>query len=72
MKISQPVLFIAGEKDNVIRGANAEQLTGLMKNAVTDLRGVKVLPGAGHWIQQERPDESNAAILEFLKSLPRP
>ena len=43
-----------------------------MKNAVTDLRGVKVFPGAGPWIQQERPDESNAAILEFLKSLPRP
>jgi pimeloyl-ACP methyl ester carboxylesterase len=72
VKISQPALFIAGEKDNVIRGANAEQLTALMKNAVTDLRGVKLLPGAGHWIQQERPEESNAAILEFLKSLPRP
>src|SRR5262249_51106962 len=72
IKISQPVLFIAGEKDNVIRGANAEQLTALMQKATTDLRGVKVLPGAGHWIQQERPDESNAAILEFLKGLPRP
>ena len=72
VKISQPVLFIAGEKDQVIRGANAEQLTTLMKNAVTDLRGVKVFPAAGHWIQQERPEESNAAILEFLKSLSRP
>ena len=69
MKISQPVLFIAGEKDNVIRGANAEQLTALMNNAVTDLRGVKVFPDAGHWIQQERPEETNAAVLGFLKSL---
>ena len=71
-KISQPVLFIAGEKDNVIRGASAEQLTTLMGNAVTDLHGVKVFPGAGHWIQQERPEETNAAVLGFLRSLPKP
>ena len=44
----------------------------LMNNAVTDLRGVKVLPGAGHWIQQERPEDTNAAVLEFLKSLNEP
>jgi pimeloyl-ACP methyl ester carboxylesterase len=25
-----------------------------------------LLPGCGHWIQQERPDEVNAALLEFL------
>jgi len=43
-----------------------------LTKAVTDLRSVKLFPGAGHWIQQERPEESNAAILEFLKSLPRP
>ena len=72
VKISQPVLFIAGEKDNVIRGASAEQLTAYMAKAVTDLRGVKLLEGAGHWIQQERPAETNAAMLEFLKGLARP
>ena len=30
-----------------------------------------VLPGCGHWTQQERPAEVNAALLEFLDSLPR-
>jgi pimeloyl-ACP methyl ester carboxylesterase len=25
-----------------------------------------MIPGAGHWLQQERPDEVNAALLEFL------
>ena len=69
VKISQPVLFIAGEKDNVIRGASVDQLTALMKNALTDLRGVTLFSGAGHWIQQERPEETNAAVLEFLKGL---
>ena len=71
-KVSQPVLFIAGEKDNVIRGASAEQLTAFMGNAVTDLRGVRLLAGAGHWIQQERPAETNAAMLKFLNGLQRP
>ena len=72
VKVSQPVLFIAGEKDNVIREASAEQLTAYMANAVTDLRGVRLFEGAGHWIQQQRPTETNAAMLEFLKGLARP
>jgi pimeloyl-ACP methyl ester carboxylesterase len=66
------VLFIAGEKDIVIRGASADQLTALMKHAVTDLRGVKLFPGAGHWIQQERPEDTNAAIVQFLKGISKP
>jgi len=69
VKVTQPVIFIAGEKDVVIRGATAEALTSSMKNAVSDLRGVKLFPGAGHWVQQERPDEVNAAVLEFLQSV---
>jgi pimeloyl-ACP methyl ester carboxylesterase len=28
-----------------------------------------ILPGAGHWIQQERPTEVNALLVEFLKSV---
>jgi epoxide hydrolase A/B len=28
-----------------------------------------VLPGVGHWTQQERPEEVNAALLEFLGGL---
>ena len=36
---------------------------------VPDLRSRITLPGAGHWVQQERPAEVNAALLEFLGSL---
>lgn len=68
-QVKQPALFIAGEKDTVIRGATAEALTNSMKNAVADLRGVKLIPGAGHWIQQERADEVNAAMIDFLNSV---
>lgn len=70
-QIDKPVLFIAGDKDSVIRGANAEALTNGMKGAVPGLVGVKLIPNTGHWVQQERPAETNAAILEFLRGLPK-
>ena len=68
-KLAQPVLFIAGDKDVVIRGASADALRAGMKNAVPDLKDVVLVPNTGHWVQQERPEETNAAILTFLRSL---
>ena len=41
----------------------------LMREHVTDLRGAHVLAGCGHWTQQERPDEVNAILIPWLKSL---
>ena len=68
-KIDKPVLFIAGDKDSVIRGATADALRKSMSAAVPGLRDVKLIPNTGHWVQQERPEETNAAMLEFLRSL---
>ncbi|HYK64363.1 MAG TPA: alpha/beta hydrolase, partial [Patescibacteria group bacterium] len=34
-----------------------------------NLKRKLIIPGAGHWIQQERPAEINEAMIEFLKSL---
>jgi pimeloyl-ACP methyl ester carboxylesterase len=65
--ICAPVLFLAGEKDVVIRGASADALTASMKPAVPGLRGVKLIPATGHWVQQERPAETNAAVIGFLQ-----
>lgn len=60
--ITVPVLFVGGSADpalTVNRPARArEVVTG-------DYREV-MIPGAGHWLQQERPDEVNAALLEFI------
>jgi pimeloyl-ACP methyl ester carboxylesterase len=36
---------------------------------VTDHRGTTTIDGAGHWVQQEKPDEVNAALLTFLDGL---
>ncbi len=67
-KVQQPALFIAGERDGVIAMNPAGIET--MKQNVPNLRNVVLLPGAGHWTQQERPAETNAALIEFLKGLP--
>ena len=37
-----------------------------MDDWVDDLRARVVVPKAGHWVQQQAPDEVNAALLEFL------
>jgi pimeloyl-ACP methyl ester carboxylesterase len=36
---------------------------------VPNLKKKVLLPGAGHWIQQERPTEVNQLLIEFLASL---
>lgn len=68
-RIKVPVAFIAGVDDVVIRGAKEDALRTQMTRVADDLRAVKLVPGAGHWIQQEKPDEVNAFVLDFLKGL---
>jgi len=68
-RVTVPTLFIAGENDVVIAGASQGRLQGAMSRVVDDLRGVVLLPEAGHWIQQELPEDTNAAVLEFLRGL---
>ncbi len=66
-KIHQPALFIAGELDGVItfsRGAYDR-----MEASIPNLKQKVLLPGAGHWIQQERPLEVNDLMIQFLKDL---
>lgn len=65
-RITQPAMFIAGTRDPVIAGSRGEAAVARMGVAIADLRRV-MIEGAGHWIQQERPAEVNAAVLEFLR-----
>ncbi|MDA0365966.1 MAG: alpha/beta hydrolase [Chloroflexi bacterium] len=71
--VVQPAIFIAGEQDPVIvRGGimgAGDDLEEHVRRAVPDLRGWLLVPGAGHWIQQERPGEVNAALIDFLEGL---
>ena len=65
--IHQPSGFLCGDKEIVlamIPGALDRQRTLL-----ADMRMEMVLPGAGHWIQQERPAQVTEALLAFLEEV---
>jgi pimeloyl-ACP methyl ester carboxylesterase len=68
-RIAPPSLFIAGSRDVVINGPVGEARLREMDGRLGDLRSKLIIDGAGHWIQQERADEVNAALLGFLKGL---
>ncbi len=63
--VDVPALYIGGGADPMTSMLRPERMDGL----VTDLRGSVILDGAGHWLQQERPDDVNALLLDFLKGL---
>ena len=63
-RIRVPAAFAVGERDPVRHYAGPAE-AGL-KDWLADLRLQQVIPGAGHWIQQERPDEVNRLLLDFL------
>jgi pimeloyl-ACP methyl ester carboxylesterase len=64
-----PALYVAGERDLVVKFPGAEQMIANLANTVPQLRKKIMLPGCGHWTQQERATEVNAAMIGFLKSL---
>jgi pimeloyl-ACP methyl ester carboxylesterase len=66
-QIHQPSLFIAGSKDSVITGLIGAKRVGDMERVLPNLRRKLIIDGAGHWIQQERAAEVNAALIAFLK-----
>ena len=68
-KIEQPSAFIAGSLDPVLRFVPGVDMVEMMRKQMSDLRLIELIEGAGHWVQQERPTEVNAAIIQFLRGL---
>lgn len=68
-KVRQPALFIAGDRDVVLAFRGARGMVEQLPAAVPNLRRSLILPGCGHWTQQERPAETSAAMIDFLKGL---
>jgi pimeloyl-ACP methyl ester carboxylesterase len=69
-RVTVPALYVAGDRDLVVGFPGMDQLLANLGKLVPGLRGSAMLPGCGHWTQQERPDEVNAAMLDFLRDLP--
>ncbi|MFC6639808.1 alpha/beta fold hydrolase [Sulfitobacter sp. JBTF-M27] len=65
--IEQPSFYLCGEYDLI--AGNTPEAHAEMRSNLPDLRGLHVLAGAGHWLQQERADEVNERLIEFLASL---
>lgn len=68
-KVTPPALYIGGERDIVVNQPGAREYLARMVQRVPNLRDVLLLPGCGHWTQQERPAEVNEALTNFLASL---
>ncbi len=68
-RIRQPALFIAGERDPTLRIGGRRDRLAAMDEAVPGLRGKILIPGAGHWVQQEAAERVNAELLAFLRGL---
>jgi pimeloyl-ACP methyl ester carboxylesterase len=65
--IEVPSLFIGGDKDGpTLWGA---QSIARYDRTLPALRGSHILPGCGHWTQQERAGEVNDLLVDFLGSL---
>ena len=65
--VTVPALYMAGERDFV--AAVFSQSIAQQSALVPKLRPPIMLPGCGHWTQQERAPEVNTAMIDFLRSL---
>src|SRR5438105_2253593 len=65
--IPVPALYVAGDRDIVVAFPGMDERIARMPQRVPKLQATVMLPGCGHWTQQERPQEVNAAIIDFLQ-----
>jgi pimeloyl-ACP methyl ester carboxylesterase len=68
-QVMVPAHYVAGDRDPVVSFKGMDQLIPNLVKFVPNLRRTIMLPGCGHWTQQERADEVNAAVIDFLKEL---
>jgi pimeloyl-ACP methyl ester carboxylesterase len=67
--IRQPSLFIAGDRDDVMRLPASAANVARFDRTLPGLRGSHILAAAGHWVQRERAAEVNALLIDFLRGL---
>ena len=68
-RVTVPALYVGGERDLVVAFRGMDKLIHTLSKFVPQLRGTIMLPGCGHWTQQERARDVSAAMIDFLRSL---
>lgn len=64
LKVTQPTLYMTGDLDSAYRFSSLDA----MRANVPGLRKIVIMPGCGHWTQQERSQEVNDHLVAFLHS----
>jgi pimeloyl-ACP methyl ester carboxylesterase len=64
--IDVPSLFIGGKSDWGVY-QNPGAVERMQKTACTNMRGVHLVDGAGHWVQQEQPEQVSKLVIQFLQ-----
>lgn len=68
VRLKVPCLFVAGAADwGVYQRPGALERLG--SQVCSDLRGITLIPGAGHWVQQEAADRVSSELLDFLTDI---
>jgi pimeloyl-ACP methyl ester carboxylesterase len=65
-KICQPSMFLAGAEDLVIEMYRRD--FDRLEQTMPALTAKTLIAGAGHWVQQEKPEEVNWRLLQFLSA----
>lgn len=67
-RVTPPALFVSGDRDLVVSlmGPNWREQ---MQRAAPNLRDAVMIPGVGHWTQQEASEAVNEALIAFLRGL---
>jgi pimeloyl-ACP methyl ester carboxylesterase len=65
-KVTQPALYMAGERDPVLNFVPGRNMFDVVDRYYLDLRKKLLVPGVGHWLQQEAPDVVTRELLEFF------
>ena len=68
-RVTVPALFMTGDKDLVYKFPGSAELIANLTRFVPHLKKSIILPGCGHWTQQERRDDVNRELVAFLKEL---
>lgn len=67
--VDLPVMYMAGERDQIIYPRRTRAFVDEMDRWVPQLRRREIVPGAGFFLHEEMPDYFNGALIEFLDGI---